>query len=259
MPSDARSDVSSAVATLVRELPKPVQDFVLGEERDQIILSLSKKHNLHVDQAGDFERAILHMLLGVASPDDFVQELRNTGIPQTNIDAITVDVNEQIFKPLRRRERELGAVSATPPKAEPPFKRNPTQASESDRGMRTMEADMTKATSVAQETPVYQPPYNPASQTQTYWVPVSITATPQPYMSTEPPPMYAQPVQAPPPTPPPPVETPRAKEPVPPPPPVQPVLERDWEPPPPPNLPTAEPASTPIRKEYGADPYREPI
>ncbi len=106
------ASVTEAVAALLSELPKPVQDFVTGPERARIALSLSQKYNLHADQAGEFEHAYMFMLLGVSSPEEFVDSLTKAGIPAENVRGLAKDVNEQVFVPLRRAEQ--GARQSAP-------------------------------------------------------------------------------------------------------------------------------------------------
>lgn len=254
-----QQNIDDAVSVLLDNLPKPVRDFVLSKERDAMILRLSQKHNLHADQAGEFERAVLHMLLGVSSPEEFVQTMKDGGIPQPTIDAITTDVNEMIFKPLQDAERKL----ADAPRAPAPKAPEPTPAPVVE--VAPTPQPYAQPPQYPQQQ-AYMPPM-PAPQQQTYWVPVSITAVPQPYMTTQAPYPYAQPspaapmpepapAPAPEPAPEPPKpevhEAPAPERSVQPPPPV-------WTPPPPPNLPTAPSTDIPLKKEYGADPYREPV
>lgn len=93
------------VAILIAELPKPVQDFLHSPERDAVSSELSTKYALHADQAGVFERSYIYMLLGVYTPDEFVQELRDAHIAEETIRGLTTDVNERVFKKLQGAER----------------------------------------------------------------------------------------------------------------------------------------------------------
>ncbi|KND51519.1 MAG: phage Tail Collar [Parcubacteria bacterium C7867-007] len=102
-------DLNQQIAVLMRELPKPVQDFLKSPERDAVSLELSTKYSLHADQAGVFSRAYLFMLLGVYTPDEFIQELREAGISEPSIQGITADVNERVFKRLQNAERSYVA------------------------------------------------------------------------------------------------------------------------------------------------------
>ena len=104
--------LEDSIATLLSGLPGPVQDFVLGPDRPRIAIELSKKYNLHVDQAGALEQAFMYMLLGVSSPEEFVDSLTKANIPAESVRGLAQDVNEQVFLPLRKAE-QAGAPVAT--------------------------------------------------------------------------------------------------------------------------------------------------
>lgn len=111
--------LTDAVTSLVSELPAPVRDFIQSSERDSIALKLSQKYNLHVDQAGVFQLAYLHMLIGVASPEEFSKTLTDAGISTETVSKLINDVNEEVFKPLRAKEREGRVINQIPPAAPP--------------------------------------------------------------------------------------------------------------------------------------------
>lgn len=105
--------LENAVSTLVKDLPKPVQDFVTGPERAAISLQLTQKYQLHADQAGAFERAFIFMLLGVSTPEKFAQDLEGEGIPRDTINALATDLNQLVFMKLRAEE-EASITSPAP-------------------------------------------------------------------------------------------------------------------------------------------------
>ncbi len=110
-------DVTTAVSTLMKELPKPMQDFLTSDERGNVIRELSSKYSLHVDQAGEFERAFIFMLLGISKPEEFVATLAAAGLGQEVINGLAADVNTRVFMRLRDQERQ--AVQAQPQKPAP--------------------------------------------------------------------------------------------------------------------------------------------
>lgn len=97
----------------MEDLPLPIRKFLQSPERDAVSLRLTQKYGLHADDAGTFERAYIYMLLGVFTPDEFVQELRENGLEGNTIRGLADDVNEQVFKKLRQEEREEGPVPVT--------------------------------------------------------------------------------------------------------------------------------------------------
>jgi len=97
--------LDDAVAALVAGMPAPVQKFVTGTERTRVTMALSKKYALHVDQAGEFERAFIFMLLGISTPEEFVVSLHEAEIPPEAVNGLIEDVNKEVFMRLRDEER----------------------------------------------------------------------------------------------------------------------------------------------------------
>lgn len=105
--------LEETIALLLTQVPAPVQSFVLNELGDTSRL-LMASHNLKVDQAGVLERELLLMLLGQEEPAQFAAELKASGVPDATTQAILKDVNERVFKKLREEERQGGVAPATP-------------------------------------------------------------------------------------------------------------------------------------------------
>ncbi len=101
--------IEEAVAGLVSEMPKAVQDFILGPKKDQISLELTQKYRLHADQAGEFQHSFLMMLLGVVSPEEFAASLQKEKVPQEVINGLITDINEKVFIPIQNQERTAPA------------------------------------------------------------------------------------------------------------------------------------------------------
>lgn len=208
--------INDAVATLMDGLPLPVQNFLKSDERDQVTRELTAKYNLHVDQAGDFERAFLFMLLGVATPEEFVSMLTDAGLTSDVISGLAGDVNTRVFMRLRELERQATPSPAPVPQAQP------------------QKPEPLPVPAVTYEAPP-APPTLPGSP-----VPVPLPTpppepTPMPMSASTPPATrtMASDIAA------------LEQKPTPPPLPVAP--------------PTAPAAAPPIVREYGTDPYREPV
>jgi len=108
--------VEDAVALLVSELPLSVQQFVTGPERARVALTLSQKYNLHVDQAGEFERSFIFMLIGISTPEEFVENLKEAGLTPEQVRGLTEDVNKEVFMKLREAEKNQ---PVNPPPVQP--------------------------------------------------------------------------------------------------------------------------------------------
>lgn len=242
-PSSPDMSIEDAVATLVSELPQPIREFITGPKRNAVSLALMQKHGLHADQAAAFEHAYLFMLLGIESPEEFSQELREAGIEEGTVTALATDVNEMVFKPLRSQMQ-----AATPAPAQPA----PTYRAPLVPPMKLVEAAPTPVTPLPAPAPVpVVPP--PVSAVIPPPMPVAPSGEPSYTVRT-----MAHDIEA--------VKEHRAPEAIPvvhhsePVPPVLhtpeqiPVPPSPRTAPPPPNLPGA-----PIQKQYGVDPYREPM
>jgi hypothetical protein len=260
--------VNEAIAVLMERLPLPVQNFLKSERKNQVIYEISQKYRLHTDQAGDFERAALFMLLGIYSPEEFLANLKTAGIPEQVAQGLTREVNEKIFIPLREEERALTDAEATLEPDEVPAPTLTTQ----NVAVPVQSVEVTAPiTPIQEQAPAWNPqPYPTApqfqqpfygGQAQTYWIPVSISPIQHPMNPfpqygapyTAAPQMPAQEMQVPPPTIP--VMQPEAvsyTEPTKPQP-----LEPMQDTPPRPEPPLTPPSPSPIKREYTNDPYRE--
>jgi len=254
-------DVDQAVATLMQDLPAPVQAFLMSEERARVMRDVAQKHGLHVDQAGEFEQAFLFMLLGISTPEEFVSSLTAAGIPQETVNGLAADVNERVFMPLRNAER----TATETPRKEPAPKPTPMPPPAIEYGpapaARTLPGSPVPApmplpaepphTAVLEPTPVAAPAQHVVhampQMHQPGWHPAAAVHIFVPTHGAPPHPAMQPPVQ---PVPPVPQPAPAEPAPIPRPAPQQ-------APEPPPGVPPVP--ATPIQKDYVADPYREPI
>lgn len=104
----------------MRDLPKPIRDFLTSDQRDVVVRDLSTKYNLHVDQAGEFERAFILMLLGINKPEEFMSSLSAVGLTPDVINGLAADLNTKVFVPLRNAELAQAAAPAKKPEPLPP-------------------------------------------------------------------------------------------------------------------------------------------
>ncbi len=120
-PSTTLDDASfeNDVKVLLDNLPAPVRAFVVGKGPDKTVLSLTRKYQLHTDQAGELHKALLMMLLGVYSPSRFATTLEDKDFSEETVEGIIADLNEQVFAPLRKEEREETAPNSSAAKKEP--------------------------------------------------------------------------------------------------------------------------------------------
>lgn len=107
-------DFTTALGSLMQDLPAPVQAFLLSDERNVVARDLTQKYNLHLDQAAVFEKSYLHLLLGVSTPQEFVAELQAAGLGQDVINGLAADINTRVFMPLREAERRGATLPPVP-------------------------------------------------------------------------------------------------------------------------------------------------
>ncbi len=98
--------MEESVRTLLADLPAPVRAFVTSDRVDEIVTILGKKYQLHADQSGRFHQAFVFMLLGVYTPARFASALEDNNFPEETVEGILADLNERVFAPLRKAERE---------------------------------------------------------------------------------------------------------------------------------------------------------
>lgn len=254
--------VDDALASLMQELPKPVRDFLISNERAEIARELSAKYGLHVDQAAEFEQAYLHMLLGIATPEEFTASLRKAGLTQDVISGLSADINSRVFMRLRDAERELSGQPTVQQTAQKPAPLPPPAleyrpanlpGSPVQAPMPTSPAIQTSGSAVVapivpiepvpapqqhvvHATPnTHQPGWHPAAAVHIF-VPAHGPATHPAYTQAPAPaaPVPQEPVSAPAP---------------------QPLYVNPVEP----AATPIPPSPTPLEKDYAADPYREPL
>lgn len=110
---------SRAVVALQRA-PKTVQETLSDPKTEQIVAEIARTRNLHVDQTGKLIALNRDMLLGLISPQTFLQNILAMGIPEMQAKAILAEVNTKIFMPLHARMRQSASATPTPPRSSAP-------------------------------------------------------------------------------------------------------------------------------------------
>lgn len=108
MEENTEITLEESIQLLLSQVPEPVRNFVLNELQGTTQV-LMERYHLHVDQGGVLERELLLMLLGQEEPAEFVETLKAAGIPADLVANITTDVNRDVFMRLREEERKVAA------------------------------------------------------------------------------------------------------------------------------------------------------
>ncbi len=88
--------------------PPAIRDVYISEESANFVESLRDKYGLHVDVAGGLGRTIGFMLLGLLSPQEFLENITSSRVSESQARQIMADVNQKIFAPLQQQMREGG-------------------------------------------------------------------------------------------------------------------------------------------------------
>lgn len=284
--------LTQSISQLLGQAPPPIRAFVLNE-LPETVNRLMGRHGIHVDQAGVLEAELLLMLVGQSRPTEFVKALEDAGIDKEKVRAIANDVNREVFVRLRQEERKQAAQ--VPSRASSPITQvataekslAATTSSDRPREAKTVPPPPNLPGQIPAPPPTPRPAPPPPPRIEVPTPPPAPAVQPEPAPAPKPPvqdqntriihtmardmqalksgedpfrvahpapPAWAAAPQSAPVAPPPPPVAPVAKpEPVPPQAPVPPAPQA-----PPPAPATNEPLRAHL-KQYGVDPYREPI
>lgn len=105
-----------------RQLPEAVKEAMYSVETSDQIMALGKKYNLHIDQIGLLAEETGLVMLGLTPYYQLVDNIqKKLGLSRTVAEDITIDVNTEIFLPIREflqrgtaslpgREEVLGGI-----------------------------------------------------------------------------------------------------------------------------------------------------
>lgn len=92
----------------IAKLPQDLQQIILSTDTAEAIQNIGQKYNLHIDQMGGLDDEVGAVMVGETKPDEFVDKIKNRlQVDQPAAEAISREVNEQIFLPIRESLRKL--------------------------------------------------------------------------------------------------------------------------------------------------------
>ncbi len=107
--------LEESLKEVMKTLPPVIRTYLSQGKYTAVAQSLAGKYGLRIDQAGVLEREIMLLLMGIETPDEFVQALVDDAqLERGMINSIAEDVNERIFVPLRQEEEKRGMGSVAP-------------------------------------------------------------------------------------------------------------------------------------------------
>lgn len=94
-------------------LPEKLREILDSSENLEKMEGIGEKHRLHLDQIADLDGLITEVILGAEKRENFVSELsRRASLDRELAQKITLDVNQEIFIPLRELlKQETSVVS----------------------------------------------------------------------------------------------------------------------------------------------------
>lgn len=90
------------IETRYQKLPDALKDAMFSADVSEIVLQIGKKYGLAIDKIGFLADEIGYIIVGLAHPNEFSQNLaRALGTNENKTREIAAEVNHQIFFPLR--------------------------------------------------------------------------------------------------------------------------------------------------------------
>src|SRR3989338_4689731 len=89
-------------------LPENLREAYSSVNTTEILEEIGKKHGLHIDETGGLVDETGYVMLGVTPPQEYIKNLAEAlEIPREKAKEIAVDVNEQVFKPIREALKQV--------------------------------------------------------------------------------------------------------------------------------------------------------
>jgi len=100
--------LTETVVEELKKLPQQIQDLITKSGWEQSVRKIVDKHNLRVDQGADLETETLLIMLGLSSTEDFLSNIKDqTDIPDALAREIVGEIDRNIFEKLHATLREL--------------------------------------------------------------------------------------------------------------------------------------------------------
>lgn len=110
-------ELQKQVEERIAKLPEDIQLAIASNDLGKHIQTIGQRHQLHIDQMEMLQDEVMLVMLGFVNPEDFTAELQEqVRIPVEKAHAITTDIQNEIFTPVRESMKSLIPVeaSATP-------------------------------------------------------------------------------------------------------------------------------------------------
>ena len=113
---NSRQQIPNTRYQIPDTLPDDVQKAIASVAVTKQIQAIGQKHQLHVDTVGALLDETQRVMRGETHPKDYIRNLtKRLSIQDTKAKEIAVDINEQIFRPVRESLKKIHKISDLQP------------------------------------------------------------------------------------------------------------------------------------------------
>ncbi len=108
------NDLQNNLQETFQSLPKELQEAISAADLPRKLEAVTKDNKLMIDQAGKVQNETVLVLLGLEPLENYVDNLvKNVGLSKETAEAVANDVNELIFKNVRKTLEKISEEDKT--------------------------------------------------------------------------------------------------------------------------------------------------
>lgn len=108
------SEIKDLIKEQFDQLPQVIKDTITSSNWQEKIRRIVKVNNLHIDQGAAIENLVLITMLGIETPENFVQRAQSyAGVDQDQALSISSEVEKEIFGDIRKKLIDITDTSGT--------------------------------------------------------------------------------------------------------------------------------------------------
>lgn len=120
-------DIQQIIKDRMKVLPDEIKQVIKSTDFAIKFNVVADKHDLRLDQNGRLQTETILVMLGLETTDDFVRNIeRELEISRNEAIAITMDINREIFNPIRSSLQKMQEEENTEPEKNPIVNQPPT-------------------------------------------------------------------------------------------------------------------------------------
>jgi hypothetical protein len=107
-------DIKTIINEQFKTLPQVIQDTILNSNWQEKIRRVVKVNDLHIDQGAAIENLVLITMLGIETPEEFVQNAKEyANVTEEQAYNISAEVEREIFGDIRKKLIEVTDATGT--------------------------------------------------------------------------------------------------------------------------------------------------